>query len=312
MFTRPTLLASPAAVIDAVEQLLGASVVREVPARMGFTLAIASWVEDAGGRQAFVKAAALGSGGGEGVRIGAELADVVGDLAPPLIAYCTVDGWAIALYDVIDGSALREWDDETVDAMADMSRTLRERLDPSPIGELESYAAAFAPLLGTWNALISPDHPSFETVAHLSDKQLPYGLDAVELAILESRWFDAPAVNSTSLQHGDIRRDNVIRDPSGRLWLVDWTHRWSSPGWVDMVRVAPDIAASGYDPERFFQTSAWRDAPPDGVDVVLAGLAGRAWRDGFLPAVPDIPHLRSMQRDQADATLRWLASRLER
>jgi len=33
-------------------------------------------------------------------------------------------------------------------------------------------------------------------------------------------------------------------------------------------------------------------------------------RDGHLPDVPDLPGLRQMQREQADATLRWLARRL--
>ncbi|SNT37722.1 hypothetical protein [Rhodococcoides kyotonense] len=77
-----------------------------------------------------------------------------------------------------------------------------------------------------------------------------------------------------------------------------------------MVRVAPDIAACGYDPERFLRKSAWVDPPQRDVDVVLAGLAGRAWRDGHLPAPPGLPHLRRMQLEQADATLWWLASRL--
>lgn len=77
-----------------------------------------------------------------------------------------------------------------------------------------------------------------------------------------------------------------------------------------MVRVAPDIAASGHDPEQFFLSTAWNDAPPDSVNVVLAGLAGRAWRDGYLPDVPGIPQLRPMQCEQADMTLRWLATRV--
>ena len=63
-----------------------------------------------------------------------------------------------------------------------------------------------------------------------------------------------------SLQHGDIRRDNVMREPSGRLRLVDWTHRWIAPGWADWVRLVPDIATDGFDAETVFQQSAWAHA----------------------------------------------------
>lgn len=157
---------------------------------------------------------------------------------------------------MIEGSALTSWDEESVAELAEVSRTLRARLDPSPVGETEFYADAFAPLLGTWQALSLQEHPQAHMVAHIVDRPLPYGLDVALLATLETRWFEALAAGATALQHGDLRRDNVIRDFSGRLWIVDWTHRWTAPGWVDMVRVAPDIAASGDDPEQFFRSTA--------------------------------------------------------
>lgn len=70
------------------------------------------------------------------------------------------------------------------------------------------------------------------------------------------------------------------------------------------------MANGKHDPGAFLLGSAWGDAPSHGVDVMLAGLAGRAWRDGHLAEVPGLPGLRQMQREQADATLRWLAGRL--
>jgi hypothetical protein len=47
----------------------------------------------------------------------------------------------------------------------------------------------------------------------------------------------------------------------------------------------------------------------DHVNVALAGLAGRAWREGHLPDLPAVPGLRDMQRVQAFHLLRWLESR---
>ena len=51
----------------------------------------------------------------------------------------------------------------------------------------------------------------------------------------------------------------------------------------------------------------WAEADPHAVNVALAGLAGRAWRDGHLL---DLSTLRRMQRKQAVQTLLWLGSRL--
>jgi len=113
-----------------------------------------------------------------------------------------------------------------------------------------------------------------------------------------------------ALHHGDLRRDNFVRLRDGRLSIVDWTHLWHAPGWMDLVRLLPDLAACGHDPQRLLARSCWADAPTDGVDVALAGLAGRAWREGHLPEVPELPGLRRMQREQGLHLLKWLGSRL--
>ena len=129
------------------------------------------------------------------------------------------------------------------------------------------------------------------------------------LANLEEEWFEVLGPGD-AMQHGDLRRDNVVRcapNEQQRLWVVDWTHIWTGPGWMDLVRLAPDMADCGFDPEILLRGSCWADADPHEVNVALAGLAGRAWRDGHLH---DLPILRQMQRQQAVQTLLWLGSRL--
>ena len=295
----------------AVEDMTGRTITGERPAAVGFTMSVASTVHLTGGSQVFVKAGEADRAAGEAVTTGAELAPVLGDLAPALLGHRTVDGWSIAVYDHVPGDAIEQWDEVAVSAMERLTRRLRERLDPSPVDGTVPYAQAFAPLLGCWEALDDPDHPDRHRVAHVADVALPYGLDVAQLAELERHWLGQLG-GGTALQHGDLRADNVVREPSGRLWLVDWTHRWTAPGWADLVRLGPDLAANGqHDPEVFLSRSAWGDAPRDGVDVMLAGLAGRAWRDGHLPDVPGLPHLRRMQLEQGDAALHWLARRLE-
>lgn len=275
----------------------------------GYTRAIASTVRLSGGGRVFVKAGEVGDSVDDGVTIGAALAPVIGDLGPALLGHRIVDGWSVAIYEHIPGAAIEQWDDDAVEAMRHLTFRLRERLDPSPIPDTTPYALAFSPLLGCWAALDDPDHPDRQRVEHLVGRTVPYGLDVRQLADLERQWFEQ-LDQGEALQHGDLRADNVVRDPAGRLWLVDWTHAWTAPGWADVVRLGPDLHAhGGHDPEEFLRHSAWSDAPRLGVDVMLAGLAGRAWRDGHLADIPELPGLRQMQREQGDATLRWLAAR---
>lgn len=301
---------SAPALVEAVEDLVSDRVVGEQPAAASFTLSVASTVHLADSGPVFVKAGEVDSAIGDAVTTGAELAPLVSELGPPLVGHRVVEGWSVAVYDYIVGAAIEVWDEDSAHAMAQLTYRLRERVDPSPIADTTPYAHEFAPLLGCWKALEDPDHPDRHGVEHVAALTLPYGLDVQMLADLERHWFEALGAGS-ALQHGDLRADNVVREPSGRLWLVDWTHKWTAPGWSDLVRLGPDMAAhGGIDPESFLSSSAWSDAPREGVDVMLAGLAGRCWRDGHLPDEPGLPHLRPMQLGQGDATLRWLARRL--
>ena len=137
---------------------------------------------------------------------------------------------------------------------------------------------------------------------------LPVGIPVAMLAELESRWLSVLRPGR-ALHHGDLRRDNIMRLRDGQLRVVDWTHLWTAPPWLDVVRLAPDVAACGHDPERLLR-ACHPDAPHDDVNVALAGLAGRAWRDGHRPDLANIPGLRRMQRDQGLHLLRWLHTRL--
>lgn len=308
-FSRPRLVnTAPASVIDQVSGVLRSVIAREDPAVAGFTESVASVVTAVSGAKVFVKAAPHIEAAGAAVRAGAELASVIGDLGPPLLSFVESDGWVSAVYELVPGNAITEWEAADIEQFAGLSQRMNERLCPSPVPNCTPYAEAFAPLLGTWTALLPGDAAGASTVAHVKELDLPYGLHLELLAELEADWL--PALGSgTALQHGDIRRDNVVREPSGRLWLVDWTHRWTAPGWADWVRLAPDVAASGHSAELVLANSAWADADEHSVNVMLAGLAGRCWRDGHLPDVPGLPQLRPMQLLQGDMTLRWLADR---
>lgn len=306
---RPLLAEAPEPVRAAVSGMLGSPVVAEHAAAAGFTRSIASVVVGGGGSRLFVKAGPVGAGLGAAVEAGAVLAGAVGSLGPRLVGFAAVGDWRVAAYEVVEGATVTWWDAGDVAELRPVLERMREVLDPCPVGGTSAYAEAFVPLLGTWQALGGAG--GRVRVDHLRGVSLPVGVPVAVLAELESRWRDALA-GGGALHHGDLRRDNVIRQRDGRLRIVDWTHLWTAPGWMDLVRLAPDVAACGHDPEDLLRRSPWPDAPYDQVNVALAGLAGRAWREGLLPEVPGLPGLRRMQREQGLHLLRWLERRLAR
>lgn len=306
---RPRLMDAPEAVRAVVEDELGEPVALERPAVAGFTPAVASTIAGHSGRSVFVKAAPLAGGPGEAVQTGVDLAPLIGDLAPGLLASAQTDGWVVAVYEHVPGEALAEWDEPAVAAMLDVLDITRRRLAGPPMAGSSRYAEAFAPMLGAWRALAGRPGSDRSTVAHLDGVEVPVAIPVEQLSDLEDDWFEALGPGD-AMQHGDLRRDNVIRSTDGgaqRLWVVDWTHLWTGPGWMDLVRLAPDMAASGHDPEAVLHRSCWSEADAHAVNVALAGLAGRSWRDGHRP---DNSRLRRMQRQQAVHILAWLGRRL--
>jgi len=325
---RPLLGDAPTEVREAVEDLLGSPVAGEQPAAGGFTASIASTVTGAHGSRLFIKAAPIGDGTGEAVAAGITLAKAAGDLGASLVGSASVGAWRIAAYEVLQGEAVQHWTAEDIPRLLHLVERLREHTVPCPPLPTTPYADAFTPLLGTWAALLSasrgeraPGKPDTEQAApgggpavapaveHLTHRRLPVDVPLEQLADLESKWLETLSPGE-ALHHGDLRRDNVIREPSGRLRIVDWTHLWTAPAWLDLVRLLPDLAASGHDPQTLLGASCYAQAPPADVNVALAGWAGRAWREGHLPEVTNLPGLRSMQREQGLHTLRWLQERL--
>ncbi|HEX4743475.1 MAG TPA: phosphotransferase, partial [Candidatus Limnocylindria bacterium] len=113
------------------------------------------------------------------------------------------------------------------------------------------------------------------------------------------------------LLHFDTRSDNV-RLVGERMVMFDWPFASVGPAEFDTAAFAQAVAAEGGPaPERVI---AWYEeilplrAPE--LDGSVAGIAGyfadRAWR----PPMPGLPRIRSIQRRQLKASLRWAARRL--
>jgi hypothetical protein len=96
----------------------------------------------------------------------------------------------------------------------------------------------------------------------------------------------------------------VLIDRAGKAWLCDWTWPCLGAPWYDTVTLLVTAYASGAEADRFLA-----DAPADGVDAALAGLAGYWLARASGPPSSASPHSRQHQAYSGRAALSWLSAR---
>jgi hypothetical protein len=274
---------APEGVVAALGGALGSGVARETATPTGYTPAVASILTLADGRSVFVKASD-DPGLHEGLRNAVDCDRALTDrsLAPPVLAALTAGEWRIVAWECLPGGHVRRWSWRDVPAVLDLASRLAADTRPCRVPETEPFAHAFRDRIGTLQALAGGD--VFE-IGHLDGTPLWSGLGPERLAALEADW---PALaGGDHLHHGDVRRDNLAYGADGRLRLLDWTHRWTAPGWADLVLLMPDLIRDGLDAETILAASVWADAPAHEVNVLLAGLTGYWFNAGHRP---DLPH----------------------
>jgi hypothetical protein len=111
----------------------------------------------------------------------------------------------------------------------------------------------------------------------------------------------AATIDGSAVLHFDVRSDNLcIRD--GRAILVDWNHACIGNPLVDTAAWLPSLQAEGGPrPEEILPD----DTP--GLPEVASLLAGYFCARAGLPEIPQAPHVRRLQRAQAETSLPWAA-----
>ena len=123
---------------------------------------------------------------------------------------------------------------------------------------------------------------------------------------------EAPAAaKGDTLLHLDLRADNLLLTPEGRVLVVDWPHARVGASWVDPVFFAPSVAMQGGPPpeELLVHHPHVCQADPDALTAVVAAVAGFFTREGLQPEPPGLPTLRPFQAAQGEVVRSWLARR---
>jgi aminoglycoside phosphotransferase (APT) family kinase protein len=289
----------PPRVRAAVEDTLGSPVVEARTQAGGFSPGTADRVVTANGGRAFVKAVgrALNIRSVEMARDELRITAALPDEAPtPRLLGGYDDGeWIAMILEDIEGRHPRTpWEPAELDAAGTALRELAVTLTPSPVPGLPRAADQLGHDFGGWERLAADPPADLDpwALAHLD------GLRAAAARGL------AAIADGDTLTHCDIRADNLLVRPDGRIVVVDWPWACVGPAWLDTLLLAVNVIVHGGDADQVLT-----GVDPQHAADVIAGFTGYFLHQCRLPDPPGLPTVRAFQRFQGDALLPWLRGR---
>lgn len=315
---KPAWSAVPLAVRHEAELRLGARVVRATRAYGGYAASATFRLVLANGRRAFFKAgyppppgsAAIFPIASEERRYRA-LASIAGRHMPRFLGSFRLAEWHVLLLEDLGPASVPPW----TAAKARLAARSYARFHTSTLAaDLPRWLSRTQHRhFGIyWDRLES--RGELGSTASLAGRRADEAREWLDVALPVLRQAERRLVRSRrpyALLHFDTRSDNV-RLVGTRMVMFDWPFASVGPAEFDTAAFAQAVAAEGGPaPERVLN---WYEAvlplrAPE-LDGSVAGIAGyfadRAWR----PPMPGLPRIRSIQRRQLKASLRWAARRL--
>jgi hypothetical protein len=181
------------------------------------------------------------------------------------------------------------WDRASIDAV---KTTLHEIHATTPRGPLPTAEERqFG--LDSWPNLIDDPAP-FLSTGICSPAWLEQHLPTLAAASAAAR------IDGSASLHFDVRSDNLcFRE--GRAILVDWNHACIGNRQLDTAAWLPSLQVEGGPlPEEVLSDE-------EGLPELAALLAGYFCARAGLPEIPQAPHVRRLQREQAATSLPWAA-----
>lgn len=205
----------------------------------------------------------------------------------PAVQFTTeLAGWFVMVFDDVDGGHPRLDRPAELEAVLTAVEQLANTLTPSPLPDVPTMADSYGPELNGWR--------------HFAEHGPPADLDSWSLrnldrlAELESTWPEA--TDGTTLLHTDLRPDNMLLRPDGTVVVIDWAWPCVGAAWLELVSMAPSIAASGIDPDPILATHpVTRTTDSASVDAFLCALVGYWAHNSRMPPPPRSPKLRRHQ-----------------
>jgi hypothetical protein len=299
----------PAQVRAGVEDLLGGAVVEAAGQPGGFSPGVADRVRTASGRRAFVKASGVDLNATT-VELHRREGRVVAALppgvpAPGLLGVYDDGRWvALVLRDVPGRHPRTPWEPAELSAVLAALDDLAARCTPAPELSVPPRPLGASEIISggarAWRRLATAD----------LDPWAAANLDLLTALADEA----APLLAGDTLVHLDIRADNLLVDPAGRVTIVDWPYATTGPRWLDTLLLALNVRLhGGRDADALLaRAPVAAGVEPRVFTAVLAGMAGSFADISRRPPPPGIPTVRAFQRLHAEVLLDWVRARLPR
>lgn len=210
----------------------------------------------------------------------------------------TLVGWhddgerpVLAIEDLSGARWPPPWDGPAVDAVLACLEEVHAAPPPPDLPAFDRHGVEFR---GVWQRLAADPDPF------------------LALGLCDRRWFeaslpdlaaaaDAAVLEGDVLLHLDVRSDNLcLRD--GRAVLVDWNWACTGSPMFDLAWWLPSLHAEGGPPPEAVL--------PEGAAEHAALAAGYFCAHAGLPPIPEAPHVRDLQLQQARTALPWAAREL--
>jgi aminoglycoside phosphotransferase (APT) family kinase protein len=290
---------------SAVNASLGSDIEEAVTQEGGFSPGAAVRVRTTSGRRAFVEALSEDRHSPSLALYRTE-AEVMPRLprelpVPRLLDVYDDGSWVALIYEDVEGRHPEvPWKASERDRVAVAIADLASALDPSPWTESPRFEEVNAGFMKAWWTFSdSPPSGLDPAVLRMLDR-----LTAVDLA---------EVVRGEALLHNDIRSDNILLTPDGRVVFIDWGMPCKGAVWQDLMMFAFPSAAEGVDPEFLVRSHPLtRDVAETSIDIVVAAgyAAGRMLAER--PVDPAMPAGNAYHVACAEASLRWLERRAAR
>jgi aminoglycoside phosphotransferase (APT) family kinase protein len=283
----------------AIEQRCGAPVRSAVSRNSGFTPGFASVLEGEDGSRHFVKAAStkaqrmFAEAYREEARKRAALPAAAP--APRLLWSLDVDDWFVLSTEYVESrQPRRPWRLSELQPCLDMLTAAVPVLTPPPAGLGLPHASDE---LAGW--------PAYWDHLRAMRPALPHLDEAARLAARH-----AEVMAGDTLVHTDVRDDNVLLTPDGRVLLCDWNWPMVGAAWLDSLFMLIGPRGDGIDVEALIAAHPLLSpVPREDIDVVLALVTGYFLRSADEPVPPTSPFIRDAQRWQGEVCWKWLCER---
>ncbi|GAA4694469.1 phosphotransferase [Nocardioides conyzicola] len=286
-----------------IDRRCGSPVVDATSQGAGFTPGFASVLTCADGSRHFVKAASVRAQRtfAEAYREEArKLAALPATApAPQLLWHIADEDWVVLGIEYVESRAPRRpWRMTDLEACVAMTERMAAVLTPAPAGlASDTFVADYADLPAYWEK-VRADLPDLPGIAEHLD----------EAAALAARY--AEVVVGDTLVHTDVRDDNLMLTPDGRVLLCDWNWPAVGAAWLDTVFLMIGPRGDGLDVEAVLAASPiTRDVPAESIDIAIALVTGHFLMSAAQPVPPTSPYIRDVQRWQGEVCWRWLAER---